>query len=312
MKTVDLICSVASSYFTTAATDSLSHVDNEHIIIRDLTQTNDGQLYRAFRKAFSDYTIPITTDEPTFKQKFIEKLQINRELSAGAFTGNDLVGFIFSAVNQFQGKKTMYNGGTGVVPEHRGKKLTIQMYHWLANRSRKVKAEQCALEVITTNLAALHAYEAVGFKKTRYFRCFQLHQKLRFQVPSYIELKPTRNPNWQKYHNMASFEPYFLDSYQHLPPVVHQNSIIEARVKGELAGYAIYESRSGRIAHLAVSPEHRRRKVGTALLHYISSDTKAPVLSVINIPREESITCSFLETKGFVNELNQFEMRWPL
>ena len=101
---------------------------NNAFTIRSLTPEDVPEILIAFKQAFSDYVISVNLTHDLFKKRFIDKLQMNFELSAGVFLQETLVGFIFTSIHEFQGKLTAYNGGTGVIPKFRGHGLTQQMY----------------------------------------------------------------------------------------------------------------------------------------------------------------------------------------
>src|SRR5687768_12381337 len=138
--------------------------DLQHVSLQIIADT--------FNLAFSDYVIPMHFTEP----QLIEKLTrdgINLEHSVGAFDGEKLVGFILQGVGQWDGTLAAYNGGTGVIPVYRGKKITQQLYSYSIPKLRAAGVNKCLLEVVTHNKVALKTYEKIGFTATRTLLSFK-------------------------------------------------------------------------------------------------------------------------------------------
>jgi hypothetical protein len=85
--------------------------------IRTLTGTSTDSLFTAWAEAFRDY-------EPTRNKPQLNKMLHRRgyvpELSFGAFDGDQLVGFTLNGLGPFEGKRTVYDTGTGTIPAYRG------------------------------------------------------------------------------------------------------------------------------------------------------------------------------------------------
>jgi ribosomal protein S18 acetylase RimI-like enzyme len=282
------------------------------IEIKPLNKVPIPTLHKCFNEAFSDYAINFNIGLPEFKKKFIEKLQINMEFSCGAFKDEALVGFIFTAINKYQHKKTAYNGGTGVIPEFRGMQIPVTMYDYLFHKFKNNGVEQVVLEVITTNERAIKAYEKSGLEKNQLFRCYKLQQteikegKVDYSYP--ISLYFPKTANFKEYQTYWNMEPDFLDQSAHLEKNLHNEKIIEAFVLDNKAGYVIFQPESGRISQFAVKKEFRTKGVGTFLLKAMQEHSILKSITVMNIPDTAKETNIFFVNRGFENQINQFEM----
>jgi len=117
------------------------------------------QIHRSFSEAFEDYAVNFDLSYHQFANRLLRKLNIKFDHSIGAFSGDKLVGFLFHTINPYDGKMMAYNGGTGVIPGHRGYGLTKRMYNILIPAIATSEMQAVVLEVLKTNKAAIKAYE---------------------------------------------------------------------------------------------------------------------------------------------------------
>ena len=82
---------------------------------RSLTDTTT----KCMHEAFSDYEVPMNLSLEIFERK-LKRNGFKPEVSAGAFEDDRFVGFVLNGVREWAGEKTIYDTGTGVVPEFRG------------------------------------------------------------------------------------------------------------------------------------------------------------------------------------------------
>ena len=274
---------------------------------KDLTE-----MYITFLDAFSDYEVPFKLTKEQFVRKFVQKLKIDFSLSAGAYNyDGSLAGFIFTAVNYYEGQLTAYNGGTGVRPRYRGFKLTTQMYDYLRPLFIDKNIKQCVLEVLTTNERAIRAYEGIGFKKTKYFKCYVLNvenPEFRNKASESVEIMQVHSPNWTLYEQYCDYQPSFLDSSRMITDNLANEIIIEAREDDQCIGFAIYQSNFGRISQIGIHPSYRRRGIGSQLIQYIHQSSTIKKLTIINVNNEATVTKAFFESLQFENQLDQYEM----
>ncbi len=278
------------------------------IDIRFLKEQDFDEMYSAFHLAFSNYTVPFNLNKDEFKKKFVEKLNINFSLSVGAFFMDKMVGFIFTSIGKYEGEKSAYNGGTGVIPEFRGQKITSRLYDLLIPELRYCVVKKCVLEVLTDNDRAIQTYEDIGFKKTKFYHCFRLVIPSISNLNKNIEIHLQEKPDWKPYLKFFDHLPSFLDTEGMINQNLANEKIIEARLGGKLVGYAIYQPRPGRISHIAVGREHRRNGIGTTLINYIYNNSKTKSLTLINVNKEADGLKNFFSKLGFENQLDQYEM----
>ncbi|MEQ8478857.1 GNAT family N-acetyltransferase [Fulvivirga sp.] len=284
----------------------------DSIYIKNLKPVDLTEMYITFLDAFSDYAIPFKLTKEQFVRKFVQKLKIDFNLTAGAFNyDGSLIGFIFSAVNYYDGKLTAYNGGTGVRPRYRGQQITTQMYEYLRPLFDERKIKQCVLEVLTSNDRAIRAYQNIGFEKTRFFKCYILADVDNLKVMANntnVDIFAVRHPNWDVYDKFYDYQPSFLDSSRMITDNLANETIIEARIEDECVGFAIFQPSFGRISQIGIKPDSRRNGIGSAIINYIFEGSLQKKLTIINVNDEAEGTKSFFTKLGFDNQIDQYEM----
>ncbi|MEQ6118190.1 GNAT family N-acetyltransferase [Reichenbachiella sp. MALMAid0571] len=281
--------------------------------IRLLTPADFPQMYRTFVDAFSQYSVKMELSKEAFLERMEGKINISYAHSVGVFHGEKLVGFIFNSINHYEGQKTAYNGGTGIIHDYWGRGLTAKMYEFVFPILKNDGIKRCVLEVITTNDRAIKAYHKTGFTQSKHYKCFMLKNGLSHKK-AYLSIKlKTSNPeNLSAYQPFATANPSMLDSYEQLPFNLKNETCFEALHHNEVIGYLIFQHKTGRISQMAVKPEYRKKGIGTNLLREAYNLSQNKSLTVLNIEKQETEMIYFFETNGFVNELDQFEMELRL
>lgn len=276
---------------------------------RQLEPNDLLQMHRTFLEAFEDYTLNLQLSYDQFVNRILNKLQINYGYSIGAFSGNKLVGFLFHAINYYDEKMMAYNGGTGVIPGHRGNGLTKQMYDELIP-SLKENVEAIVLEVLQSNETAINTYRQIGFKETRIFDSFKLAHDIKanpipeFQISKIKDLKPD-------YKSFGDMSPSFGDTLAQLCHNVKNELIIEVSYQNIAVGYIVFQPALGRISQLAVKNEFRQKGIGRNLIRAAQIYSMKP-LTVMNVNQTDARTIDFLKAIGFNHSLTQFEMQLSL
>ncbi len=286
----------------------------QQISVRKLKPEDIDQMYHTFIRSFEDYPVPLHMVKSDFVKKFIEKLNLNFRLSAGAFENNKLVGFIFTSLGNYNNLSTAYNGGTGVIPEYRGQGLTYKMHEFLLPRLRYNHIKQCILEVLVVNAGATYIYKKIGYNITRNFRCFKL-DPLTFSSGhknKNIDIQVIDKPDWETFTPWLSVAPSYLDTIEMINQNLKNEHIAQASIKGKCVGFIIFQPALGRISLLGVDPGHRMKGVGSALLRNCYHESKNKQLTLINVEKKANDVVNFFTNRGFENQLDQYEMQLKL
>ena len=221
-----------------------------------------------------------------------------------------------TGLGEWNGKPTAYNAGTGVVPEHRGRKLTQRLYAFMLPKLRESGIEQCLLEVIQQNEAALKTYQKIGFRITRSFDCFRaLKQDLILpdQEPVQVRVREAARPNWQAYRPFYDVSPSWQHTELAYKRSPDEKKVLEAYDENELlVGFVVFFPRTGGISQLGVAAAHRGQGVATVLLQEVLEQMEVMALLVINVDTACRACLEFLKRKNFTRILGQYEMLLPL
>lgn len=270
-----------------------------------------SELHQGFNTAFSDYVIPFKITPEAFYNRFFYKLNIQKELSPVVIE-DEVIGFIYHTINRYKGVQTLYNGGTGVHPDFRRKGLAEKMYEFILPQLVKTDAERIVLEVITTNERAINLYKKLGFNYLQTFKCFKWKNQIPAHIDLEISIRKVNDFNPEKYAGLVDFSSSFIDTFHQIPFNIKNEMLLEAVGNDKLLGFILFQPALGRISQLGIDKSHRNQGIASILLHQARSLSEKKELTILNIPEEENEMIRFLENKGFVNELDQYEMELRL
>ncbi len=285
--------------------------------LRQCRFLNDGyfqQLYNAFIEAFSDYVVPFALTETQFRNHIIlNGVELDR--TAGCLEGDRLVGFSMNGFGQWDGLSTVYDAGTGVVPDCRRQGVSEAMFEMMMPVFVAGGIRQCLLEVVTNNIAAIRLYEKLGFHTVRELALLQCDTGLRTdtETPPEIDVRNINDPDWDLMTTFWDGQPSWQNSVDAVTRSRKVKQILGAFINDRLVGYIIFSSIFGRVAQLAVEKGARRRGVASALVQGMRSKTADGFsLQVINIDKSLASAMEFFKKIGFYERLSQFEMTKPL
>lgn len=264
--------------------------------IRPLNQTPLRAIVDCLLIAFEDYFVPMPSDLNYWADRF-KAARVDLELSYGAFKGEQLVGFIIHGIDDYKGKQTAFNTGTGVIPEYRSQKIVDQIYACAIPKLKLQGITQCALEVIQDNHRAIRVYERIGFSITRNFLCFK--GKLQ-QEPEEVQVMPVSFEQVR-----ASRTDHQLYSWDNVDAAIQTAGPIYTtyRVKRGNAdiGFFTVNSKNGYLAQYEADPEDF-----PTLLAGIQ--TVHPAVRINNVDQERAEVILFLLSAGLDNHIDQYEM----
>lgn len=130
---------------------------------KKLTALTFAEAQILFNKGFEGYKIPMNLSMEQFLNRFGSE-GLSAELSIAAFDGEVPVGFVLQGIREDGGLKISWNGGTGIIPEYRGK----QIGYLLIKESEKILVENevgvATLEALSGNVPAIRLYEKCGYQ----------------------------------------------------------------------------------------------------------------------------------------------------
>ncbi|WP_426481620.1 GNAT family N-acetyltransferase [Chryseobacterium sp. R2ACT005] len=278
---------------------------------KTLANTSIDEILSVFNHSFSDYVIPFhLTKEVLISKIAAEKLDMN--ISVGAFEEGRLVSFILQSEKVENGEKIIYNGGTGVVPESRGKGLVRKMYDFIIPVLKERNANTLLLEVIEGNQPAIRAYENLGFTIVRRLLCFNgsIQQG---KGNAEVSIRDLNDFQWKLLCSFWDIEPSWQGSVFVLEPMPENYVTLGAYMKDKLVGYIVYSPAAKKIYQFAVDKNYRNRGIGTKLFNAIKEKNGGQTIALNNVDDSSENTSQFLsERVGLNNWLSQFEMKRPV
>ncbi|BAP33453.1 GNAT family acetyltransferase [Chryseobacterium sp. StRB126] len=271
---------------------------------KTLANVELDDLLAVFNLSFSDYIVPFHLTREILAAKIVaEKLDMN--ISVGAFEEGKLVSFILQSEKLENGQKIIYNGGTGVVPESRGKGLVRKMYDFIIPALKERGATILLLEVIEGNTAAIRAYENLGFSIVRKLLCFRGNIDSEVKK-STITINEMKDFQWDNLCSFWDIEPSWQGSVHVLNPMPENYQTLGAYSDENLVGYIIYNPGARRVLQIAVHKDYRKQGIGSGLFTAIADGRPMAINNVDDTSKE---TERFLGEKiGLQNWLSQFEM----
>lgn len=272
---------------------------------RTLENTSIAEITTAFNEAFNDYFIRLQLTEQTMAAKMRSE-NILLHYSVGAFEQNRLVGFILHGYDLVDNIKTIYNGGTGVIPAFRGKGITAALYQHIIPVLQKDGIHTHLLEVIDNNFPAIKIYEEAGFKIIRKLAAFKSDS----QIENIKDIAVTEiNTIDEEAKRFISIKPAWQNSLASIERDKENHAFLGVYKQNKLVAYAVYAPASGRVRQCAVHPDHRRIGIGTALFQHMQHNSGTGELLVTNIDTSYQPALSFFDALKFKKILGIYEMK---
>ncbi|MFM9905554.1 MAG: GNAT family N-acetyltransferase [Pyrinomonadaceae bacterium] len=279
-----------------------------------LSAAHFPKLYETFIEAFSDYVFPFALTEDQFRNHIILNA-VDLERTMACMENGKLVGFSLNGFGEWDGKPTVYDAGTGVIPAFRRQGLSDAMFAMMMPFFKEKGIEQFLLEVVTSNYGAIRLYEKLDFRVVRELALLQCDGGIKSSLPQArdIEIRDILDCDWELFTSFWDGKPSWQNSVEAVGRTTGLKKIAGAFIAGRCVGYIVFSSKFGRIAQMAVDRSHRNRGVGTMLLQKTQSETATGYsLQVINIDKSLSAATDFFRNRGFYERLSQFEMIKPM
>ena len=268
------------------------------------------KLYEAFVSAFSDYVIPFALSEVQFRNHInLNAVDLSRTI--GCFDGDRLVGFSLNGFGEWNGRPTVYDAGTGVLPDFRRRGISERMFEIMIPVFERDGVEQFLLEVISNNVAAVSLYEKLGFRKVRELTLMQCDRPIVGAAgdPMDIRIRDLEAPDWALLARFCDGDSSWQNSVAAIERSRNMKRILGAYAGAKCVGYIVFSSRFGRVAQLAVDKNYRNRGVGTALLTTMQNEIDRGFSpQIINLDTSLNGALQFLKHRGFYETIGQYEM----
>lgn len=261
---------------------------------KSLVEVDLQQLVECLNLAFSDYEQPICFTPDSLKY-YLTASAVDLSLSYGAFYAQQLVAVILNSNGIYNNQRVVFDAGTGVIPEYRGKKLFSALFDYTTQQLLCQNIEKYYLEVLQANHHAVTIYSKKGFTICREYSVLtasgpKCDRDERIATSAYEDF------------NVFPVKNSVAPSFEHTTHAIQQKPhLYEVLYLDDLA-YCIYAKRNGEIIQLHYNDLNALKKVMAALTHlYPSAMAK-------NIDCNRTDVLQMLTEIGFKEITKQYEM----
>lgn len=280
-----------------------------------LEKTDTFCLYQTFRHAFSDYQVPIDMPYEAF-ETHLKRNGYRPSVSVGAFEHGELTGIVLNGVRDWEGEKTIYDLGTGVIPAFRKRGITKNMLSMVQTLCQDYGISRYQLEVIQDNTAAVALYKKQGFQVMRSLNCYMTERSERksdesrpWQIFPSQALTPKQ---WERVKSFWDYSPSWQNSMDSVCAIADSFACILAEISGKRIGYGMINKANGDVVQLAVKPGYRRLGVATDIMQHLQEQTGSHKIKMLNVDERDEALNRFLEQSGFRVFVKQYEMEKKL
>jgi len=268
--------------------------------VKNLSTISFNELLDCFLLAFENYFVKMPSDRNYYKERW-KAANVDYNLSYGLFDKGKLVGFIIHAIDKRNGIVTAFNTATGVIPEYRGKKIVKSIYNYALQDLAKHGIQKSTLEVITKNNIAIKAYEGVGFKISKNFKCFEGEIKIENDEEFEVEQIALKNINWNTLPNQQ----YYSWDFQKETLLKGNNSFFQVLRNKKPESFFIINSDTNYIAQFDVL--HTKNKGWNRLFTAINKQVSGNI-KIINVDErlEDKLNC--INSIGLKHLVDQYEL----
>ena len=285
--------------------------ENALIEIKNLSHITWEEIHKAWSDAFSDYAVPfeLTVADLVY---MLERRGCDLSMSFGAFDDGQLVGFIFNGIGQWNGKRTAYDTGTGLVKKYRRRGIATRLFDESLPLLRQNGIEQYLLEVIQTNTSAVDLYRKKGFKVVREFDCY-ISTKDKcivrdIKLDSNISFQIIKEPDWELFKSSWDFQPSWQNSIDSINRKIDHFTTLVIMEDAEPVGYGIIENHTSDIPQLAIKQSHRRKGLATALVKELLKYSHGEKIKIINVVSNSTTFKEFANSINLKIKVEQYEM----
>lgn len=274
--------------------------------IKNLEGITTEELVAVFNLSFSDYIVPFQLTLEQLESKIASE-DIKLDLSLGVFDSDKIVGFMLHGLRVDDSGSTVYNAGTGVIPDYRGQGLVGKMYEELIPQLKVLHVRKMVLEVIQENQSAVRAYEKMGYAVSRKLDCFSGKLDI-LKGNKDVVIKQTSELKWNEFVPSWEIQPTWQNAVPTLENIKELCSFAIAYKHNVQVGYVVFNAVSGKVHQFAVAPDYRNMGIGSSLFSYINDAVKGRDVYVYNVDDHSVSTVCFLKKIGLSKKVVQFEM----
>ena len=133
------------------------------INLRRMSECSFETALDAWNRGFQGYAVDLTQSlDQLLTRITYDELSLERSLIA--FDGDQIVGFLMNAFRESDGRRLAWNGGTGVVPEWRGRGVGRLLMDATLKLYQTERVDVALLEALSNNHPAIELYKKCGYE----------------------------------------------------------------------------------------------------------------------------------------------------
>jgi len=139
--------------------------ESMNINFKKLTECTIQDIITAWNRGFEGYFVKLEMTAEMFFNRLVNE-GLSLEHSLVAYDGDKPVAIVLNGFRVIEGKKTSWNGGTGIATEYRGKGVSKMLMEAALNFYAEEGVEVATLEAIKENERAIRLYQRFGYEIT--------------------------------------------------------------------------------------------------------------------------------------------------
>lgn len=251
--------------------------------------------------AFSDYALTIQMSAEQV-EAFFTSSGADLRLSYGAFYDNHLVGFMVNACSAYNGERAVFDVATGVVPEHRGKKVFTNLFSFAEGELQKQGVKKYYLEVLQQNQKAINAYQKQGFAVCRAFSVLKAPHRTPDSDACSIAHLDLDAFDFEKARQCVCVPPSFENSTAILMRNPASFAVACREQETGIGAFCVFEKHRGQLMQLSFADLAQLKEI----LQWLFS--QYPEIVIKNIDKSYPQVIELLLSLGAQEVTEQFEM----
>ncbi|MFF2755498.1 GNAT family N-acetyltransferase [Psychrobacillus sp. NPDC058041] len=266
------------------------------------------EAHELFIRGFEGYFIPMKMSLDVFVAR-IGNEGLSLELSIIMFDGETPIGFVLQGLKEVDGQKIAWNGGTGIIPEYRGKQYGTILMEKALDILKKQNVSVATLEAISINQPAIKLYEKVGYEVIETLHFWESEGTLPFDENIANEFIIKRIPALQAVNAgiFPTLVPWQVDPS--ITPKVGGEAVIAMKNNKILAACLVRTKQQFGLEAEGVTLfqaiTYSENEECDRALHAVLQDglhfQRSLKRTTYNLVDNEQKTLSFLQSKGFKN-----------
>ena len=290
--------------------------NSANVELKRLSTCSFQTALEVWNEGFQGYFVDMTLS----LDKFLARLTsdcVSPELSFIAFVAERPVGFLLNAIRANGMMKSAWNGGTGVIPSHRGRGIGRALVNASIELYEAHGVEVATLEAVRDNKSAINLYKDCGYATVEELTFLDAGDS----VPSFgLKVGFTVRQVSLSSVGALSFYPELSAWQGQWQSLLASNgeAIIVSDQSGSVVGYALYKKRydtDGTLAGIAlyqceVSPDRDDKEhiAAHALQRVFCSEPGSYRRSTHNLRKSNQLVIRMLADAGFTTFIEQVHM----